>query len=110
MCRTRRGGVSRLGLAYRREVARLLDKYPDARARGQFHAIDYMVVKGLARTYPTATGGELRRAMVEGSPHIRERKAWHLDDYIRRTVRKVWEGLGRETEPWMRAAEGRGGS
>ena len=64
--------MSRLGLAYRREAARLLDTYPDARARGQLHSIDYMIVTDLARTYPTATGRELRRAIAEGSPQIHE--------------------------------------
>ena len=59
---------------------------------------------------PTATGREVQRAMVEGSPHLHERKAWHIDDYTRRTVRKAWESLGREPEPWMRAEGGRGGN
>ena len=75
----------------------------NVRARGLLHSIDDMIVKDRARTYPMATGCEVRRAMVEGSPHIHERKAWHLDDYTRRTVRTAWEGLGREPEPWMRA-------
>ncbi len=60
-----------------------------------------MIVTDLAHTYPTATGRELQQVMVEGSPHLHERKAWHIDDYTRRTVRKAWEGLGREPEPWM---------
>ncbi len=68
-----------------------------------------MIVKDLAHTYPTATGREVRRAMVEGSPHLHERKAWHIDD-TRRTVRKAWESLGREPEPWMRAEKDRDGS
>jgi len=80
------------------------------RAQGQLHSLDYMIVKDLARTYPTATGRELQRAMMEGSPHIHERKSWHIDDDTRRTVRKAWESLGREPEPWMRAEGGRGGS
>ncbi len=69
-----------------------------------------MIVKDLAHTYPTATGREVQRAMVEGSPHIHERKSWHIDDDTRRTVRKAWEDLGREPEPWMRAEGGRSGS
>ncbi len=64
----------------------------------------------LARTYPATTGRAVQRAMVEGSPHLHERKAWHIDDYTRRTVRKAWESLGREPEPWLRAEGGRGGS
>ncbi len=66
-----------------------------------------MIVKGLARTYPTATGCEVQRAMAEGSPYLHERKAGHVDDDTRRRVRKAWEGLGREPEPWMRAEKDR---
>ncbi len=65
--------------------------------------------KDLAHTYPTATGRAVQRAMVEGSPHLHERKAGHVDDYTRRTVRKAWGNLGREPEPWMgRAGDGDG--
>ncbi len=102
--------LSRLGRAYQREAARLLDTYPNARVQGQLHSIDYMIVKDLGHTYPTATGREVQQAMVEGSPHLHERKAGHVDDYTRRTVRKAWESLGRALEPWMRAEGGRGGS
>ncbi len=102
--------LSRLGRIYQGEAARLLERYPNARAQGQLHSLDYMIVKDLARTYPTATGRELQRSMMEGSPHLHERKVGHIDDYTRRTVRKAWEDLGREPEPWMRAAGGRGGS
>ncbi len=59
--------------------------------------------------YPTATGHEVQRALVEGSPHLHE-KAGHVGDDTRRTVRKAWESLGREPEPWMRAEGDRGGS
>jgi len=102
--------LSRLGRIYQGEAARLSERYPNARAQGQLHSLDYMVVKDLAHTYPTATGRELQQAMVEGSPHIHERTSWHIDDYTRRTVRKAWESLGREPEPWMRAEGGHGGS
>ncbi len=76
----------------RAEAARLLDKYPNARTQGQLHSLDDMVAKDLARAYPMATGRELQRAMTEGSPHIHERKPWHIDDDTRRTVRKAWGG------------------
>jgi len=33
-----------------------------------------MIVTDLAHTYPTATGREVQQAMVEGSPHLHERK------------------------------------
>ncbi len=69
-----------------------------------------MVVTDLARTYPTATGRELQRAMIEGSLHIHERKSRPIDDDTRRTVRKAWEDLGQEPEPWMCAEGGCGGS
>jgi len=101
--------MSRLGRAYQRAAARLLDTYPNARAQGQLHSIDDMIVKDLAHTYPTATGRELQQAMVEGSPHLHERKAGHIDDYTRRTLRKAWESVDREPEPWMRAEWGCGG-
>ena len=65
---------------------------------------------GLAHSYSTATGREVQRAMVEGSPHLHERKVWHIDDDTRQTVRKAWERLGRGPEPWMRAEKGRDGS
>lgn len=65
-----------------------------------------MIVMDLARTYPAATGRELQRAMLEGSPYIGERKAGHAEDYTRRTVRRVWERLGRELEPWMSGVGG----
>ncbi len=98
--------LSRLGRIYQGEAARLLGRYPNARVQGQLHSLDYMIVKDLARTYPTATGRELQRAMIEGSPHLHERKSWHIDDDTRRTVRKAWESLGREPEPWMRTERG----
>ncbi len=102
--------LSRLGRIYQGEVTRLLERYPNARAQGQLHSRDYMIVKDLAHTYPTSTGRELQRAMMEGSPHIHERKSWHIDDDTRPTVRKAWEELGREPEPWLRAEGGRSGS
>jgi len=71
---------------------------------------DDMIVTDLARMYQTATGRELQQARVEGSPHLHERKAGHVDDDTRRTVRKAWESLGRESEPWMRAEKDRDGS
>ncbi len=69
-----------------------------------------MIVTDLARMYQTATGRELQQARVEGSPHLHEHKAGHVDDYTRRPVRAAWEGLGREPEPWMRAERDRSGS
>ena len=66
-----------------------------------------MIVTDLARMYPTATGREVQRAMVEGSSHLHERKAGHVDNDTRRTVRKAWESLGCEPEPWMRAGGAR---
>ncbi len=91
--------LSRLGRAYQREAARLVDTYPNACAQGQLHSIDDMIVKDLAHTYPTATSRKVQQALVEGSPHLHERKAGHVDDDTRRTVRKAWEDLGREPEP-----------
>ncbi len=53
----------------------------------------------VARPYSTATGREVQRAMVVGSPHLHERKAGHVDDDTRRTVRTAWEGLRRSMSP-----------
>ncbi len=60
--------MSCLGRAYQHEAARLLEKYPNARAQGKLHSLDDMIVKDLAHTYPTATGREVQRAMVQGKP------------------------------------------
>jgi len=43
-------GLSRLGRIYQGEAARLLDTYPNARAQGQLHSLDDMIVKNLAHT------------------------------------------------------------
>ncbi len=48
--------------------------------------------------------------MVEGSLHLHKHKAGHVDDDTRWTLRKAWEGLGREPEPWMRAEKDRNSS
>jgi len=53
---------------------------------------DDMIVTDLARMYPTATGRALQRAIVEGSPHIHERKAGHVDDDTRRVDRQSFGG------------------
>jgi len=42
--------LSRLGRAYQREATRLLDKYSNARAQGQFHSIDNMMAIFAQRT------------------------------------------------------------
>ncbi len=73
---------------------RLLDMCLNVRARGLLHSIDDMIVKDRARTYPMATGREVRRAMVAGRPRLHGRKAGHVDDDTRRTMRKAWEVLG----------------
>jgi len=61
-----------------------------------------VIVTDLARPYSTATVHELQQAMVEDSPHL-HKKVGLGDDDTRWTMRKAWEGLGREPEPWMRA-------
>jgi len=58
-----------------------------------------MIVMDLVRGPTAATGRELQQAVADGSPHLHERKAGHVDDDTRRTVRKAWEDLGREPEP-----------
>ncbi len=87
------------------EAARLLDKYPSARTQGQLHSLDDMVVTDLARTYPTATGREVQRAMIEGEPaHLRA----HIVAYRRRHALDGAQGMG---EPGLgaQALDARGG-
>ncbi len=87
--------VSPLGQLYRREVARLAERYPALDAS----RLDWMIVLSLARTFTDAEPAELARAMYEGSPRLDERKAGHVADYVTRTVMKALgaaaqEGMG----------------
>jgi len=108
--------LSRLGWAYLREAARLLDTYPNARAQGQFHSLDDMIVKDLARTYPMATGREVQQAMVEGSPHHYEQgRAPSMTTHAERCARRgrAWAASpsrGCARSGTAAAARGRGGT
>jgi len=86
------GAVSPLGQLYRREVERLLQRYPSA----DISKMDWMIVLSLARAFTDAEGAELARAMVEGSPRLAERKAGHLADYVARTVAKALAVIAEE--------------
>jgi len=77
--------VSPLGQLYRREAARLAERYPALDAS----RLDWMIVVSLARAFTTADAAELARAMYEGSPGLTERKAGHVSDYVTRTVMKA---------------------
>ncbi len=77
--------LSRLGRIYQSEAARLLDAYPNARARGQLHSLDDMIVKDLARTYPTACGprvaaGHGRGELAHPRAHIVAHRRLHAPD------------------------------
>lgn len=86
--------VSPLGQMYRREVVRLVARYPE---RDQSR-LDWMIVLGLARAYTDLSAAELGRAMLEGSPRLGERKAGHVMDYIARTVSKALATVAAERE------------
>ncbi len=74
---------------------RLTERYPALDASW----LDWMIVLFLARAFTTADAIELARAMYEGSPHLDERKAGHVTDYVTRTVMKV---LGAAAQERMR--------
>ena len=84
--------VSPLGQLYRREVARLAERYPALDAS----RLDWMIVLSLARTFTNSDAAELARAMYEGSPHLDERKAGHVADYVTRTVMKALAVAGQD--------------
>jgi hypothetical protein len=84
--------ISPLGQLYRREVARLAERYPTLDAS----RLDWMIVLSLARTFTDADAAELARAMYEGSPRLDERKAGHMADYVTRTVMKALGAAAQE--------------
>jgi hypothetical protein len=84
--------VSPLGQLYRREAARLAERYPALDAS----RLDWMIVLSLARTFTDADPAELARAMYEGSPGLTERKAGHVSDYVTRTVMKALGAAAQE--------------
>ncbi len=84
--------LSPLGKLFRREVTRLAQRYPVLDGS----RLDWMVVLSLARAFADATAAELAQAMVEGSPHLEERKAGHVADYVARTVGKALDTVRRE--------------
>jgi len=68
--------------------------YHAERIRARYSAIDYSrldwsVCKAIACSTPEADQAYLEEAMREGSPGLEERKAGHVEDYVRRTARKV---------------------
>jgi len=68
--------------------------YHAERIRARYSTIDYSrldwsVCKAIACSTPEADQAYLEEAMREGSPGLEERKAGHVEDYVRRTVRKV---------------------
>lgn len=77
--------LSPLGRLYQLEARRLLRRYPAVDAS----RLDWMIVVSLVHTFVDAEALDLERAMIEGSPALAERKAGHVADYVRRTVRKA---------------------
>jgi len=84
--------ISPLGQLYRREAARLTERYPTLDAS----RLDWMIVLSLARAFTTASAAELAWAMYEGSPQLDERKAGHVSNYVTRTVMKALRAAAQE--------------
>lgn len=79
------GEISPLGQMYRREAARLLQRYPGA----DLSKADWMILTTFVWAFEDVTAAELARAMIEGSPRLAERKRGHVHDYIARSVAKA---------------------
>jgi hypothetical protein len=70
---------------YRRLAQPILKK----QSNPDWSKVDWMVAKELARRGWTKEG--IGRAIREASPHLAERKAGHVEDYISRTVGKAMQ-------------------
>jgi hypothetical protein len=73
------------GVAYARraEIVRLRYPTPDE------SVLDWVVCKALASSSLEVDQTYLERALFDGSPNLEERKRGHVEDYVRRTARKV---------------------
>ena len=77
-----------LAALYREQASRLVRMAPAGLVSGDPSRLDWAVVRDLraAGHPPEIVAGALRA----GSPHLEERKAGHVDDYVARTVSKVF--------------------
>jgi hypothetical protein len=73
------------GAAYARSAERIMGRWPKV----DLSRLDWMVCRDLAAASLGVDEAYLHQALREGSPHLAERKAGHVDDYIGRTASKV---------------------
>lgn len=73
------------GSNYTRRAERIRVRYPNP----DLSILDWMVAKEIAMSDLRIGQGYLEEAIRTGSPDLAERKAGHVDDYIRRTVHKI---------------------
>lgn len=78
-------GLQPPGAAYAGAAERIVARYPQA----DMSRIDWMVCRDLASVNPAVDAQYLEQALREGSPHLAQRKAGHVDDYVTRTAAKV---------------------
>jgi hypothetical protein len=78
-------GLRSPGAAYIVTAERIMARYPNT----DLSRLDWMVCRDLASSNLAVDEQYLQRALCEGSPHLAERKAGHIDDYVARTAAKV---------------------
>ncbi len=78
-------GLRTPGAAYALTAERIMARYPNT----DLSRLDWMVCRDLASANLAVDEQYLQQALREGSPHLAERKAGHIDDYVARTAAKV---------------------
>lgn len=78
-------GLRTPGVAYAHTAERIMARYPNT----DLSRLDWMVCRDLASANLAVDEQYLQQALREGSPHLAERKAGHIDDYVARTAAKV---------------------
>lgn len=71
--------------AYAAAAERIVARYPTV----DLSRLDWMVCRDLASASLAVDAAYLEQALRQGSPHLAERKAGHVDDYVARTAAKV---------------------
>lgn len=83
-------GLQTPGEAYAHYAARIIARYPNA----DYSRLDWMVCRDIASGNLAVDEPYLQQALRDGSPHLAERKAGHLEDYVVRTASKVMHDSG----------------
>lgn len=78
-------GLRTPGAAYALTAERIMTRYPNT----DLSRLDWMVCRDLASANLEVDEQYLQQALREGSPHLAQRKAGHIDDYVARTTAKV---------------------